>query len=241
VETVWRYLTGAGLLCLLALPAPAQKVSSPGDAVEVKVEPGRLKRLTAESFAAGKSIKWVVASEAVDLIPSESGRWAIFSAPTSGTYFVFTYSATDKGEPTDPVVYRIVVGKPAPPPPPPPDPDDPVVKDPLFQKLLPVYAADVTPGKADKAKQLAAVYRNAGSVTLNDPSITTLGRFYEVVSVASKQLVPPPALDVVRNAVAADHKAVLGERYDAPLDANAKAKVAAQFARVAAILERLAS
>jgi hypothetical protein len=59
--------------------------------------------------------------------------------------------------------------------------------------------------------------------------------------VASKQLVPPPALDVVRNAVAADHKAVLGERYDAPLDANAKAKVAAQFARVAAILERLAS
>jgi hypothetical protein len=238
---MWRWVFGScGVLLLLALPAPAQKVSNPGDAVEVKVEPGRLKRLTAESFAAGKSIKWVVASDAVDLIPSESGRWAIFSAPVSGTYFVFTYSATDTGEPTDPVVYRIVVGKPAPPPPPPPpppDPDDPVVKDPLYQKLLPVYAADVTPGKADKAKQLAAVYRNAGSVTLNDPSITTLGRFYEVVSVASKQLVPPPALDAVRNAVAADHKAVLGERYDAPPD---KAKVGPQFARVAAILEALA-
>jgi hypothetical protein len=237
VETVWRYLTGAGLLCLLALPAQAQTVEVPA---EVKAEPGMI---VVPAQTAGKEVRWYAPDPGLQVIPSsllKDSKTAVCIALKPGRYRLVAYTAL-ADVPSEPAVCVVVVGNAPGPVPPPPDPDDSVAKDPLYQKLLPVYAADVTPGKADKAKQLAAVYRNAGAVTLNDPSITTLGRFYEVVSVASKQLVPPPALDAVRNAVAADHKAVLGERYDAPLDANAKAKVAAQFARVAAILERLAS
>jgi hypothetical protein len=111
VLIAWLALTGLVLAGDVDLPA------------ELKLEPGRLGKLAAESK--GEVIRWVNPSPGMDLIPSESGRWVIVSAMKPGAYPVFAYTALG-GKPTEAVRCLVVVGTPSPDPQPtPPTPTPP--------------------------------------------------------------------------------------------------------------------
>lgn len=86
---------------------------------ELKLEPGRLGKLAAESK--GEVIRWVNPSPGMDLIPSESGRWVIVSALKPGAYPIYAYTAVG-GKPTEAVRCLVVVGTPKPDPEPGPGP-----------------------------------------------------------------------------------------------------------------------
>lgn len=107
VLIAWLALTGLVLAGDVDLPA------------ELKLEPGRLGKLAAESK--GEVIRWVNPSTGLDLIPSESGRWVIVSAMKPGAYPVFAYTALG-GKPTEAVRCLVIVGVPPEPGPTPPEP-----------------------------------------------------------------------------------------------------------------------
>lgn len=90
----------------------------------VTLQAGRL--ATVEAQSEGKIIRWINPNLQVDLIPSESGRWAIIAAPTPGKYPIFAYTAIN-GEPTKAARCYVVVSTtpPVPPGPTPPTPPGP--------------------------------------------------------------------------------------------------------------------
>jgi hypothetical protein len=136
----------------------------------------------------------------------------------------------------DPAVTTVVIGD-APAPPPPPGPTPPAPSDPLFERLKPIYGADVSPTKAADAKQLAAVFRNAVA-TADNASLTTLRQLYEVVRQAGASLVPLPKLDPIRQVITEELTRTLGGN-DVALTPDVRAKCKSEFARVASALEGL--
>jgi hypothetical protein len=110
------------LLASLAAVAVAGEVKLPA---EVRVKPGRLAQVEAVSTD-GKMIRWVNVHDGLDVIPSESGKWAIVSAPTAGRFKIAAYS--DAGGPPSYCIVIVegdVVPPPVPPPPVPPPPVPP--------------------------------------------------------------------------------------------------------------------
>ncbi len=67
-----------------AWPAPSVKLPD-----EIHLKPGRLGKIAAECAT---PVKWVNTSADLDLIPSETGHYAIVSGPTPGTYRVAAYT-----------------------------------------------------------------------------------------------------------------------------------------------------
>lgn len=113
-----------------SLPAVAKGAIGISLPATVDLQPGRLARVAVTADPKAKTIRWINASpEGLDLIESETGRWAIVSAPKAGLYRVFVYSAID-GEPTPASTCLIRVGAgpdpgPNPPGPTPPEPTPP--------------------------------------------------------------------------------------------------------------------
>jgi hypothetical protein len=110
------------LLASLAAVAVAGEVKLPA---EVRVKPGRLAKIVAEC-ADKAPVRWVNVHADLDLIESETGRWAMLSSPRPGLYKVAAYS--DMGGPPAYVVVVVegdVVPPPVPPPPVPPPPVPP--------------------------------------------------------------------------------------------------------------------
>lgn len=88
----------------------------------VSVKPGRMVRIPATG--AEKTVRWINTSEDADLIPSETGKYAIFSAMVPGRYKVAAYT-TEANEATEPVYCVVTVEGTPPTPPTPPVPPGP--------------------------------------------------------------------------------------------------------------------
>lgn len=156
---------------------------------------------------------------------------------TPGEYPI-VFVIVDNGRPVEAArVVVVVKGGPIPPPIPPDPVPPPPVNDPLLERLKPIYGADVSANKQTNVKQLAAVYRQAVG-TADNVSLTTLRQLYDVVRQAGQSVVPPPALDALRQVIAEEMTAKLGAN-NVPLDVAMRAKCKAEFARVAGVLEVL--
>lgn len=127
----------------------------------------------------------------------------------------------------------VVPPGPAPKPPaPPPDPADP-----LAVSLRAAYAADTAPTKADQAKVLAELYRQAADLA-GDPAVTTTAQLMARIRSAASVL-KIDGLTAVRKLIAAECAVQLGTDPDAAMTAVTRVKAKALFLRVHAILKGL--
>lgn len=117
---------------------------------------------------------------------------------------------------------------------PPPDPDA------AFKaKVEAAYKADTNISKPAYAKQLAAIYREGASNTVNDPKLKSKQDLLSVMSSAAQSVVPLPGLRSVREVIAAELNDKLGTNGDAALTQDVRSTAVAQFNRMAAVLEGL--
>lgn len=117
---------------------------------------------------------------------------------------------------------------------PPPDPDQ------AFKaKIEAAYKADTNISKPALAKQLAAVYREAASNTVNDPKLKSKQDLLSVMSNAAQSVVPLPGLKGVREVIAVELNDKLGTNGDAALTQDVRVTAVTQFNRIASILESL--
>lgn len=196
----------------------------------VHAKPGRLVKLTAETDC--KQVRWFVCGDA-DLIPSESGKWAIFSAPAVGSYRVVAFTAAGD-VPSEPAVCAVVVEGPTPPEP--PTPPTPPPDDPFVSALQAAYGADVDQGKADHKKNLASLYRQ-GAITAQKPTVETWGKLFEVMMVVARDVGLAGKLQAVQGVIQTELKKSLPTDPAKVLDADGRALAAKVFGKVAASLE----
>ena len=123
-------------------------------------------------------------------------------------------------------------------PQPKPKPPEPV--DPLKAKLKAAFdaSAGTTAEKAEHAKDLAALYREASKLVA-DPALVTAATLRQKLKDASAVLIGPDALKEVRQAVALVLAGVLPTT-DSDLTNEQRTAAAALFARLAAVLEEIA-
>ncbi len=205
---------------LTQTPEPTIKLPA-----EVKGQPGRIVRLTAET--AGKHVRWHLVSEDADLVPFPEGKVALFTAPKAGRYTVLAWTAAGD-VPSDAAKCVVVVGEPVV-----PGPADPFARD--LKKQF------VDDGSADKAKhlaQLAALYREA-IVYAEKADVMTAGDLANRIRAAASTLIPAEALVGVRKRIAEEIAKELPLDGDKPLDAATRTKAAKLFERIAARLEDL--
>jgi hypothetical protein len=213
------------------VPVPRDK---PGEWAEVKATPGRLLVLAAEPAS-----KWLlVDDEAADMRVFDAGKHAAFVAPAAGRVKVVVTGP-------DGTAARVVVvvgdGPPDPGPGPGPKPPVPPPADPLRVKLKTAFDADgAAPElRRNQAKDLAALYREAGKLCVS-PDVQTAGDLLARVKAASASMVGPDALKGVRTAVAGELALLFPT--DGPLgavDSEPRKKAAALFTKLAVILDEL--
>lgn len=121
-----------------------------------------------------------------------------------------------------------------------PKPVPPVPVDPLKAKLKAAFdaSAGTTAEKAEHAKDLAALYREASKLVA-DPALVTAATLRQKLKDASAVLIGPDALKEVRQAVALVLAGVLPTT-DSDLTNEQRTAAAALFARLAAVLEEIA-
>jgi hypothetical protein len=170
---VKQFLSGLLCCCLLTTdlradptpPVPPPVVTIPATA---RAKAGRLIKLTATTNC--KNLRWINYSpDDADLIPSESGMSAIFSAPVAGSYRVGVFGAA-ADVPTEVAVCVVTVGDPAPPTPPVP----PTPTDPLATALQTAYAAETEPKKAAYVDSLASVFAGASFLLADNQPVSDL-------------------------------------------------------------------
>lgn len=122
-------------------------------------------------------------------------------------------------------------------PAPPTDQAPAAASDPLTVKLQAAYAADDAAHKLVRARQLAAEFRFAAVALCQDPATANLQALSDKMKAVSKLTMPEDVLTAVRRAVADELNATVGRDPATPLDDAKRKQVAAQFARVARILE----
>ena len=229
-------------LALNQVPEPKVTVTP-----NVSVEACRLLKLTAETN--GKQLKWI-APASVDLIVSESGRWAVFQSLKPGVYQVAVYTAL-ADIPSDPAIITVTVTNgpipnPNPPEPTPPTPNpepnppapDDITKDVLYMKLAPIYAADADPNKKDQKAKLITVYKQAIDL-INKYQYSTASDYIAQVHIVAAQYLAPTALKALRSAIGEELNKVLPTDPNAKFDKATEDICVRQFTRVIKLLESL--
>jgi len=218
------------LLCLLLLAPLAWadlKIEGPDKVAVYKTV--RLKATGADKDAA--YIWDVDREEAIDA--DESGPKFSFSAPP-GVYRIKLRSVSLKDGKTtiETARFAVTIGPDLPPPKPlPDDPPAPTPDAPLIKALKDAYATDPSPLKADSLSKLTELFRGAG-LLLTRPGVKTLQDLHDDLKAARVSLIGE-TLPGVRKVVAAE-VAKLGDKPDAPIDADAARAV---FAKITAALE----
>lgn len=201
----------------------------------VKAKPGRLIKIQVTTNC--KVIKWFSASEESDLIPSDSGLWAIFCATKPGVYRLFAYSAVGD-VPTDPQLCNVVVEGDLPPEPQPTPEPEAVNK--LLQDLKPVYAADNSENKAFYATALADVFKKMSEAS-KDKSLITIKDVYEYGKRMSLKTIPDEAITSVRDVVAEYLNKRIPTETSRELTSDVRLKCEKEFLFVSKTLEVLAN
>ncbi len=218
------------MISLLLLPlalaqAPAPSVTIPA---EVKGQPGRIVRLTAETEQ--KIVRWHLDSSAADLVPFPDSKIALFSAPKPGRYTVLVWTAA--GDVPSPAAKCVVVIGDAPAPP------APAPVDPFARDLQQLYERDSTKDKALHVAQLAVLYREAITFA-RKAEVATAGDLAERIRTAASSLIPADALVAIRKRVAEEIARELPVTSDAPLDSATRDRAAQLFERIANLLGEL--
>jgi hypothetical protein len=182
-------------------------------------------------------VRWALASDEADLIPFPDGKTAIFCAPRPGRYLVFAWTAAGD-TPSEAARCVVVVGEPPSPPapqPPAPPPAPPRPVDPLLAEFRRLFDADPSADKATHARQLAALYRQAGEFA---DRAQTAGELHLLLSTASSNLLgSPDKLKSIRQRIAVELTRVLPTDPDAAI--TDRVAVRELFNRIASALESL--
>lgn len=220
------------IVCLQTPPEPV--VTLPAT---VKAKPGRLVQINATTN--GKVIKWFKVSDECDLIVVDSGKNAIFSAPSPGTYRVYAYTAL-ADVPSEPKLCEIIVGDGRPDEedkkPPKPNPD--ITKDPLLEPLQSIYGALKTNDSAAKKSILSGIYKKAAGVAQNT-AIKTVDQLYGTIRTDSAKALSDSDLLPLRERLAEEIGNVLPSASGTVLTQEHRDAAAKFFNRVADILEAI--
>lgn len=212
-------------LCFLLTVAAAADVVIVGETkvpdrtiVKLKVEAANPKGLLWDVF--DKKTRQRVKIETDSRLQGEC--W--FVAPP-GEYEVQVIWSDFKAEKLDRGFAYVTILEPGPPPVP---PDDPLVK-----SFKSAYAAEADPGKALLVKNLAALYRQAGSIAFLADS-DTWGELFDAMAAAAKILGVSGKIQTVQKAVQVELQASLPVKRDAAVD---KILAANTFLKIAGALE----
>lgn len=225
--------------------------SDPDAPVKVAAKPGRMVKLEAKT-ASDKRIEWVYDPSQVDLIASETGKWAVVTAQDKGVFRISWYTALD-GQPTRPGVFIITVLPDAPPlptppgptpnppapTPPPPNPPPPAPSE-LTQKLQFAFAADKAAANVRELQRVSLVGLYAAMADhCQDKSITNLGSLLADLKKAAGTMIAPGGLVEVRKIIAAEVAANLGTDVAAVLDDTLRSRAVECFTRIARSLKEV--
>jgi hypothetical protein len=206
---------------------------------EMKVKPGRLLRIPAET--ACKTVIWYLDSADADLVTFESTKEAVFSSPVPGKYKIIVYTAAGD-VPSQPYVCVVTVEGDVPVPPTPPTPPgpgpDPIPVDVLLQNLVKAYQADTTADKATKLQALVTLWKSAAKNTVNDADIKTTGKLLEVLHNSAQQLLGNDLMGL-REAIRVDLDSKLPKTATAALDDATRKAIAVHFQNVADALGKV--
>jgi hypothetical protein len=215
------------LTLLVAFPAPAAPPAAPkavpakaGEVVTFEVKVG-----------AGKELGWNATFPPDDcllvrLFSDDPAVYSFLAQPKKdGAFGVSFWTVGEKRG----VTTVVGAGSPQPPPPPP--------NDPLRAKLKAAYDADPAAGKAEAAKTLAELYRQAAALAA-DPAVRTAGDLLGRVKRAAEKLAPN-ALVGLRKVVAEELAGALPTDAGEDLTAAHRAAAAGLFGKLAAALDSI--
>jgi len=236
---------------MLVAQVPEPKAPEPKVTVTpaVSVQACRLLKLSAETN--GKQIKWI-APASVDLIVSESGRWAVFQSLKPGVFQVAVYTALGD-VPSEPAIITVTVtgtpeptptpdpvNPPTPTPTPVPDPNsvEEIKKDPLYQRLAPIYAASSDANKLDQKNKLIIIYQQA-IVVLQKYEFGSASDFIAQTHIIAAQYLAPTALKAMRTTIGEELNNILPTDPSVKLDKATVELCQKQFTRIIKILETI--
>lgn len=234
---------------MLVAQVPDPKAQEPKVTVTpaVSVQACRLLKLSAETN--GKQIKWI-APASVDLIVSESGKWAVFQSLKPGIFQVAVYTALGD-VPSEPAIITVTVTglpEPAPvpdpvnPPTPTPIPDpnstEEIKKDPLYLKLAPIYAASGDTNKLDQKNKLIIIYQQA-IVVLQKYEFGSASDFIAQTHIIAAQYLAITALKAIRTTIGEELNSILPTDPNVKLDKATVELCQKQFTRIIKILETI--
>ena len=250
--------------CLLALvQAPTPKVEIPA---EIKGDPNSF--ITVLPTTNGKAVKYAYLDKGLNVFPSSLLANPIATVVTAprGKYRLLAYTAL--GDiPSDPVIVTINVGnvpdaapfgpyppKPGPDPAPdepdvPPTPDNPDQKDQLELAIIGIWGGLGSREKdaAKKVAKLAEIYREGARAAKNtdtDPSsgkpyYGTVGDVYTKVNGLGRGALTNDDIVEIRERLRIEMNNLLPRDPRAKLDEATRQKLAKEFNRYSAILEKL--
>jgi hypothetical protein len=218
---------------LLAAQDPVLPIEVPA---EVKGQPGSFVTITAKTT--GKTVKWVPLDPGLNLFPVDllkDTHTAVATAPLAGEYRVMAYTAID-GEPTGPVICKVILGNPKPPEPPKP-PVPPVPTDPLAKALQAAYDGDkaATATKNGQRILLVGLYEAMADHAKN-MAIKTAGDLLKDLRDVGGQMIAPGALIECRKLISGEVSTILGTNPAAALDPDLRPKAIDVFTRISKAL-----
>lgn len=251
------------LMCMLALSqAPTPKVEIPA---EIKGEPNSF--ITVMPTTNGKSVKYAYLDKGLNVFPSSLLANPIATVVTAprGKYRLLAYTALGD-MPSDPVIVTINVGNvpdaapygpyppkpgpdPAPDEPDVPTPDNPDAKDQLELAIVGIWGGLGSREKdaAAKVAKLAQIYREGARTALNtdtDPSsgkpyYQTVGDVYTKINGLGRGALASDDIVEIRDRLRVEMNNLLPRDSRVKLDVATRQKLAKEFNRYAAILEKL--
>lgn len=219
-------------LCVFLLAAPAR--SQPSITLPSTVNGSPNSFITIPATTSGSVVKWVVVDTGLNLFPVQllkDTKTAVVTGAV-GSYRVFAYTADQTG-PSDPAGTTVVIGTT------PPGPGPPTPADPSLAVLQAAFSTEADPARLTQAMQLAALYRTAATVTVNDPTLTTVGAYFQAVVASIGATMPKTTLAATKAAIAGELSKVLPTSAGAPLDVATRSLIGANVLRMAVDLEAL--
>lgn len=212
-------MTSLLLAIALSLPCAPPVIELP---TEVKAEPGDFIQVPAST--SGKSVKWVPLDPGLSLFPTEllkDTRIAVVIAKTPGRYRLLALTCAGD-ELADPAITTIIVGE----------------GDVLGRAIQTAYGQEMAEDKAELAKALAALYRQAAQdAFLRQPH--TWGQLYKAMTDAAGTLGVSGKIKKVQTAIAAELVAKLPSKdaFERGLDEAGRQQAAEVFTRISKALE----
>jgi len=205
-----------------SLTLPAEIVGGVGEFVTVRPQ------------TSATLVRFIALDPGLSVFPADllSDKTAtVVSSPTAGRYRLLAWLA----DPTTlPVITSVVIGGRPGPVIPPVIPD----ADPFRLSIRAIFGSITDPAKTANAATLAAAYRSAVELCLN-PNLATTGDLYGAIRAATSKALPDGVLVPVRDRIRTELNGALPSDPATLLTSSVRQSIAAQFGRVAGVIEGL--